>query len=368
MADPRVQKLASVLVNYSLEAKVNQKMLITTNPLGEELALKVYEEGIRSGAHVMILCAFPREREILLKNASDAQMDFISPIDQMIYTDYNLILKIGAEQNTRALSAIDPKRISRRSRATQPLLKTMLGRINKGELKWCFTEFPTNASAQEADMSLADYEDFVYDAGKLNSSDPVGEWKALSAQMQVLVNWLKGHDKVILKGNDIDLNLSIQGRSFIVADGKENFPDGEIYTSPVENSANGWVRFSYPAIFSGNEVTHVELWFEDGRVIKEKADKGQNLLTSALDTDAGSRVLGELGIGMNYAIPRFSKNMLFDEKLGGTFHLALGAGLPEAGGMNESGLHWDMLCDMHDSQVTVDGELFYQKGKPVLWK
>jgi aminopeptidase len=160
--------------------------------------------------------------------------------------------------------------------------------------------------------------------------------------------------------------MSIEGRTFIPCAGEENFPDGEIFTSPVEDSVNGWIRFKYPAIFDGNEVEDIELWFEKGKVVKEKAGKNQELLTSLLDTDPGARYLGEWGIGTNYGITRFTKNMLFDEKLGGTIHLAVGLGFAEAGGNNASGLHWDMLCDMAEAEITIDGELFYKNGKPVV--
>lgn len=217
-------------------------------------------------------------------------------------------------------------------------------------------------------MSLAEYQDFVFNAGKLNEPDPVAAWKKEGERMAALVDWLKGRDQVVLKGKDIDLRMSIKGRTFIAADGHENFPDGEIFTGPVEDSVEGWVRFQYPAIYGGREVIDVELWFEGGKVVKEKAAKGEELLTSLLNTDSGARFLGELGIGTNYDIPRFTKNMLFDEKLGGTVHLAVGASYPETGGKNESAIHWDMLCDMNDGEITIDGELFYKDGKPVMWK
>jgi aminopeptidase len=220
--------------------------------------------------------------------------------------------------------------------------------------------------AQEADMSLSDYREFVYGAGLLNDPDPVARWREEGERQQKLIKWLAGKNQVTLQGANVDLKFSIKDRTFKEADGKYNFPDGEIFTGPVEESANGWIRFGYPAIYSGQEVTDIELWFENGRVVKEKASKGQELLTSLLNTDAGARFLGEWGIGTNYGIGRFSKNMLFDEKLGGTIHLAVGASYPETGGKNDSGLHWDMLCDMAESEITIDGALFYKNGKPVI--
>jgi aminopeptidase len=200
----------------------------------------------------------------------------------------------------------------------------------------------------------------------LNEEDPVAFWKEEGRKQTELADWLKGHDQVMLKGANVDITLSIRDRRFEISDGRYNFPDGEIFTSPVEDSVNGWIRFKYPAIHQGQEVNDIELWFEHGRVVRERAEKNQDLLTSLLNTDAGARVLGEWGIGTNYGIQRFSKNMLFDEKIGGTIHFAVGFGFPECGSRNESGLHWDMLCDMAESEIQIDGELFYKDGKTVI--
>ena len=215
-------------------------------------------------------------------------------------------------------------------------------------------------------MSLQDYQDFVYGACMVDQEYPVAAWRAMSAEQQRLVDWLAGRQQVRIKGANVDLTLSAAGRTFMNSDGHENFPDGEIFTSPVENATQGWVRFSYPALFGGQEVEDIQLWFEDGMVVKEQAAKGQELLTSLLNTDDGARRLGELGIGTNYNIQRFTKHMLFDEKIGGTIHLAVGAGFPEAGSENTSGIHWDMLCNMAESEITVDGDLFYKDGQFVV--
>lgn len=239
-------------------------------------------------------------------------------------------------------------------------------RAARNEVRWCVTVYPTHAMAQEADLSLSDYREFVYGAGLLNEPDPVAKWREEGERQQKLIDWLAGKDQVTLKGSNTDLQMSIKGRTFKEADGKYNFPDGEIFTGPVEDSVNGWIRFRYPAIYSGQGVTDIELWFENGKVVKEKASKGQELLTSLLNTDTGARFIGEWGIGTNYGIQRFTKNMLFDEKIGGTIHLAVGASYPETGGKNDSGLHWDMLCDMTESEIHVDGELFYKNGNPVV--
>lgn len=366
MSDPRVTKLAQVLVHYSLALQPGEKFVLVTGPAAEPLNLAVYKEAILAGAHVLVQQPIPGSNEIFFKYASDEQLDYVSPFQEFVMDNMDAYLSIGATVNTRSLSGVDPKRQSRTSKASAPLFAKVMQRFADGKLKWCGTRFPTHASAQEADMSLSEYEDFVYSAGLLHLDDPVAAWKAVGEQQQKLVDWLTGRDKAVLKGANIDLELSIKGRNFVKACGRENFPDGEIFTSPVETSVNGWVRFGYPAIYSGREVTNIELWFEDGKIVKEKASKGEELLTALLNTDDGSRILGEWGIGTNYGINRFTKDMLFDEKMGGTIHLAVGAGFPECGSQNTSGVHWDMLCDMADSEITVDGDLFYRNGRPVV--
>ncbi len=366
MADPRVAQLARVLVHYSLELKPGQQFAIRTTPLADELTREVYREAVIAGANVTVQSSVPGLDEIFFKNASDAQLDHVSPVQKLVTETFDAVLSVDADSNTRTLSGADPARIARARKAGAELSSIFMQRSASGALRWCVTAFPTNAMAQEADMSLSDYADFVFNAGLLNEPDPVAAWRKEGERQRALIAWLTGKRQVVLKGPSIDMTLSIEGRKFQEADGKFNFPDGEIFTGPVEDSANGWVRFRYPAIYAGQEVTDIELWFEKGRVVKEKASKGQELLTSLLNTDPGARYLGEWGIGTNYGIQRFTKNMLFDEKIGGTIHFAVGAGYPETGSKNESGLHWDMLCDMNESEIRVDGELFYQNGRPVV--
>ena len=366
MTDPRVQKLAQVLVHYSLDLREGEEFSLSTTPLAEELSLAVYEEAIKAGAQVLVQNQLPGFEEIFFKLGSDAQIQYISPVQSLVIEKFNAMLVIEAEQNTRELTNVDPARLALRRSARAGVFKRMLERMGSGELKWCATVYPTHAGAQEAEMSLREYQDFVYSAGMLDLPDPVAAWREEDARQQRLIAWLAGKDQMLIQGKDVDLRLALGGRAFMGASGKENFPDGEIYTSPVEESANGWIRFAYPCIYDGREVIDVELWFEDGKIVKEKAAKGQEFLTALLDTDPGSRYLGELGIGTNYQIPRFTKNMLFDEKLGGTIHLAVGGGFPEVGGKNESGVHWDMLCDMAQSEMRLDGVLFYKDGKFVI--
>jgi aminopeptidase len=364
MTDPRVRKLADLLVNYSLTVQPGETMLIDSARPGEELALAVYTETLQAGGIPTLLASFPRATELFYKYSSDAQIQFIPPM-MSVYETYDRILSIFADQNTRSLSDIDPTRRAKWLQANNTYFKLMNEREERCE--WCSTMFPTYASAQEANMSLPDFENFVYGAGMLDLDDPIAGWKAFDMRSQVLVDWINGHHQVVLKGRDVDLSMSVKGRTFTAAVGRSNFPDGEVATSPVEDSANGWIRFRHGAIIMGQEVANIQLWFENGRVVKEKADKGQESLTALLNTDAGSRYLGELAVGTNYNITRVTHNMLFDEKMGGTIHVALGEGFPHRGGKNQSGLHWDILCDMWEGEITVDGELFYRNGMPILW-
>ena len=366
MSDPRIEKLAQIMVHYSLKIKPGQLVHLQTSPLADEFNLAFIEGVTKAGGYVLASNEIPGAREVFLKHASNKQLDFVSPVSKMIVDTFDARMVVQADSNTRELAGVDPKKIARSRKAGAPLFKTMLQRIEKKQMAWCLTVYPTDAMAQEANMSLSNYREFVYEAGMLNAKDPVALWKAEEQKQKKLVKWLNGKKNVVLKGDNIDMNFSIKGRKFIPCAGDLNFPDGEIFTSPVENSVNGWVRFKYPALFGGQEIEDIELWFEKGKVVNEKAARNQELLTAQLNTDEGARFLGEWGIGTNYNIKKFTKNILFDEKLGGTIHLALGLGFEEAGGKNKSGLHWDMLCDMANSEILVDGKLFYKNGKPVI--
>ncbi|OGN93574.1 MAG: hypothetical protein A2Z71_10735 [Chloroflexi bacterium RBG_13_50_21] len=366
MPDPRTAKLAKLLINYSLDIKPGQTLRISASPLVSEMTLAAYEEAVKAGAHVLVEQPLEEASELFYQFASDEQLDFISPVRKLIVETFDADLRIEASSNRRMLSGVNPDRIARNAKARAGLSKTFIDRSARKELSWCLTVYPNNANAQDADMSLRDYTEFVFAAGMLNEENPIEYWKEEGQRQKKLVEWLKDRDRVVLKGSYIDMAFSIQGRKFERCDGKYNFPDGEIFTGPVEDSAEGWVRFRYPAIYMEQEITDIELWFENGMVVKEKASKNQELLTSTLNTDDGARFLGEWGIGTNYGITKFTKDMLFDEKIGGTIHFAVGTGYPETGSKNYSAIHWDMLCDMADSEVTVDNDLFYKDGKPVI--
>ncbi|HAF62001.1 MAG TPA: hypothetical protein DCK95_06715 [Anaerolineaceae bacterium] len=217
-------------------------------------------------------------------------------------------------------------------------------------------------------MSLSEYEDFVYSAMFCDREDPVAEWQKLHQKQQVLVDWLKGREQVEIHGEHVNLAFSVKDRTFVNSSGKANMPCGEIFTGPVEDSAQGSVTFTYPAIENGRVVENVRLTFEKGKVVKAQADKNQDFLEKMIATDTGSCFLGEFGIGTNFGIQRFTKQILFDEKIGGTFHLALGAGYPETGSVNKSGIHWDLICALgKDGEILIDDEPFFKDGNFILW-
>jgi aminopeptidase len=367
MADQRLLRLAQVLVRYSLEIKKGDRLAIQTGPIAAPLVNEVVREAVRAGAFPETFVSLPGTQEIVLKEGSDEQLQYIPPSLRMVIEEYETQLQLFSQENTKALSGVDPARLALAREASRELSKTYMRRSAEGSLRWCIAMFPTNAYAQDANMSLSDFEDFVYHACFLDDEDPVARWQELSRQQERLVQRLKDKHTVHLRGQDTDLTLSIAGRGFINADGHRNFPDGEFFTSPIEDSANGTIRFSFPASFAGRSVEDVRLRFEKGVVVEATAAQGQDYLDKMLGLDEGARRLGEFAFGNNRNVDRCTKNILFDEKMGGTVHLALGAGFPEVGGVNQSALHWDMVCDLRNGgEVYVDDELFSKDGQFVV--
>lgn len=362
--DPRTSKLADILVNYSLEVKSGEWVVINADASATPLVKEIVRNILEAGGNPTVLLSDVRISEAQLRFASNEHLQWVSPISELVYEKADATISILGNENTRSLSGIDPKKQATRAAANRNLSKRFMQRAADGEVNWVVAQYPCPAYAQESDMSLRDYADFVYGATFADKSDPVSKWQAFHDRQERLIDWLKGRDKMLVRGPNIDLALSIKDRIFINADGKNNMPDGEIFTGPIEDSVSGWVRFNYPAIRGGMEVDNVEFQFYGGKVSKATAGKNQDYLLTQLNTDAGARFLGEFAIGTNYGIRQFSKNILFDEKIGGTLHMAVGAGYPETGSRNESAIHWDFICDMRaDSEITVDGELFYKNGE-----
>jgi len=364
MADPRVETVAKILVDYSVKVRPNQLVRISGGSGGAPLILAVYRKVLERGAHPFLQVVPEEAEELFYTYASDAQLDYVPPFRKDIIEQIGASIGIWTDVNTKQLTNADPAKQIRQAVAMRPLSDRFLERAAKKELRWTGTLYPTQAFAQDAEMSLRDFEDFVYGACLVHESDPIKAWRKISKAQQRLVDWLNKARKIHVVGPDTDLKLEVTGRKWINCDGHENFPDGEIFTGPIEQSVNGHIRYTYPACVDGREVEDVRLWFKDGKVVKATAAKNEEFLLKMLKTDKGARYVGEFSFGTNSGIQRFTKNTLFDEKIGGTIHLALGKGYPESGSKNNSAIHWDMVCDLRDGgEVRVDGTLFLKDGK-----
>ena len=365
MKDQRLEKLARVLVEYSTGVKPGDNVCVSGEDSAIPFIKEVAKQAILAGGNVKWFVDMPELDEFLLKNGKPEQ------IEQPNYrfgecARADVWISAWGTDNVSTLSSIDGDTLKRRRLANSENRKIYNTRSRNGELRWCGTQFPLNGDAQYAGMSLDEYEDFVYGAGFIDRDDPVAEWKKMSEYQQKWADRLNKVSELEIFSEKTHITLSVKDRKWINCCGNENFPDGEIFTSPVEDSVNGYITFSYPALMNGNEFKNVRLEFENGKIIKASCDDEQmtQKLLTYIDTDEGSRFLGEVAFGTNYGIKRFSRNILFDEKIGGTMHMALGAGFPEAGGKNDSAIHWDMINDMTKcGRVLADGVVIYENGR-----
>ncbi len=372
MRDPRLDKLADVIVRYSTGVKKGQLVRLHGEPIALPLLEAIYEKVIQAGAHVHFQCVPDSLADLFFEHATRGQLEYVSPISKYMVKQIDVSIGLWAETNTKSMSQVDPKKQATMSKARRQIMKTFMKRAADGELKWCGTLYPTAASAQDAEMSLRAYEDFVFRAGMLHKRDPVAEWQKLQKQQQKVVDYLTGRKELrFTAANGTDLTVNVEGMTWINCCGHENFPDGEVFTGPnlkaKDGGVNGFVRYSFPAVHHGREVHDIELTFDKGKVVKAAASRNQDFLKKMIAMDPGAARLGEIAIGTNYQIQQYTKNTLFDEKIGGTFHAAIGAGYPETGNTNNSGLHWDMVCDMRPAagggQIEVDGEVISKNGK-----
>ena len=364
--DKRIEKFADILVGHSANIVPGDRVLIEATTAAEPLIKALYAAILDRGGHPHLQLKFPQQEAIFFEHAKGTQLDFIPTFTKLAYEEFESRIRIHSETNTQALSLVDPAKQARRQRTLASILETQMRRGAENDFKWVTTLYPTQAYADEARMSLKDYQDFVYKAcfADAATQDPVAKWKEYQVKQAEIIKHIEGHDKVEVSGPNVDLSLSIKGRVFKNSFGENNMPDGEIFTGPVEESVNGWVRFTYPAIYQGRVVEGVELTFRDGKVVKATATKNQEFLLEMLEADAGAKYLGEWAIGTNFNIDQFTGQILFDEKIGGSFHMALGAGYPDTGSLNKSIIHWDMICDMRqDSAISFDGELVYRNGE-----
>jgi aminopeptidase len=362
--DPRLAALGDVIAGHSLHLGEGDLVLIQGPSLAEPLLAELTRAALGHGAIPRVRVSLDGVDAAYLARASDHQLSWLPPyvMEEMDAIDARISV-IGA-WNTRELSGIEPAKLAARQAAVRPVTDRFMQRSASGELRWCVTAFPCEAFAQDCDMSLQAYERFVYGAGWLDAPDPVAAWRSYAERLEVLRERLSEVRTLRVLAQDTDITVGVAGRTWVASKGERNFPDGEVYTGPIETQTTGRVRFTFPAVIAGREVEDVRLEFEDGRVVRHGAAAGQDYLEQMLALDDGSSILGEFAIGTNYAVDRFTKQILFDEKMGGTFHMALGAGYPNTGSTNKSALHWDMVCDLRDGgEIRADGEPIYRDGR-----
>jgi aminopeptidase len=367
MRDQRCDALAQILVQYSTKVAKGDVCVIQGTSGAEPLIQAVYEEVLRAGGLPILQMSTEQAQSAFFELAQDEQLDWVPPTATWAAENADVRFAILGDENTRALSQADPKKQSRAQQARRALMETSMRRAAEGEYRWNVTLFPTHAYASEAGMSLAAYEDFYYKACLATDEEPVTAWLRASDEVRRLADWIEGKEEVHIVGPGTDLKLGVADRTWVPCVGTHNMPDGEFFTGPVEDSVNGEVAFSFPAVYGGREVAGVRFKFEDGKVVDASADRGEAFLHEMLDSDDGSRRLGELGIGTNYGISTGTKEILLDEKIGGTIHLAIGMSYPETGGVNSSAVHWDMVCDLRQGgTITVDGTELQRDGKFVV--
>lgn len=352
MKDSRVEKLADILVNYSVKVKKGDTVLIRGDELGKPLLLEVYRKVVEAGGNPLLSISFDEMNKIFYDHASKAQLSHTSKIKLYEAKNCDAVIIVHAPANSKALSAVDPAKMTMRSRANKPISEII---VNKK--KWVLTNYPTQALAQDAEMSIDEYEEFLFGATNL-------DWAKVEKEQERIKKVIDKGNTIRIVGKDTDLTFSIKGRKGIKCCGNSNMPDGEIFYAPVENSANGHIFYDFPAIHNGKEVSGIRLGFEKGKVVKATAEKNEEYLFAMLDTDKGARYIGEFGIGTNYGIKRFTRDILFDEKIGGTIHLAVGRSYEESGGKNDSAIHWDMIKDLrHGGAIYLDGKRIQENGK-----
>ena len=356
-------KYAKLLVNYCLEIKAGEKLFIASSTLAEPLVREVYREALSKGAHVEVDLAFRGKSRIFFEKATGDQLSYQPVLKSEAMNNFDAYLAIRAPFNLKEDQSIDPKKRAKRSAALKGLSKAYFDRTASKDLKRSLCQFPTQASAQEADMSLEEYQNFVYNACNLFDENPEQAWLDRRASQQKIIDFLNQRDKIRYVGNGTDISFSVKDRIWINSDGQTNMPSGEVFTGPIENTVNGTVHFSYPAIFMGKEVQGITLHVEDGQVKDWSANRGKDILDEVFKIE-GARYFGEVAIGTNYNIQQATKNILFDEKIGGTIHMAVGQSYKQTGGTNQSAVHWDMIADMKDGgKIYADDEMIYENGE-----
>lgn len=359
------EKYAAVLVDYSTDVQKGDLVIIKGESImAKDLVKAVYKRALEKGANPIIRASFGDMAEDFIKYATDEQLDYVDPITKLEYEIVDKYISIGAPLNVKNMARADKTKLARRSKATRELSELLLDRAAKKEASWVIADVPTHGLAQEAKMSFDEYSEFLFNACFLNLNDPVAKLKEMDVQQKKWAEYLDKASKIRIVGEKTDITFSTAGRKWISCSGLNNYPDGEVFTSPVEDSANGEIYFDFPAIYRGSEAHKIHMTLENGKVVKATAEKGEEFLNAMLDIDEGARFVGEIAIGTNEMIQDVTGNILFDEKIGGSIHMAVGSSYPETGGKNVSGLHWDIIKNMKEGgEIYADDVLFYKDGK-----
>lgn len=358
-----LNKYAHLLVNYCLEIKKGETVYIQSTTLAEELVREVYREAIKVGAHPEVDLMFREKHKIFLDHAVEHQLEYISPIKSTVINEFDAYLNIRAPFNLREDANVDPAKRTKSALAGKELSDIFSKRTAEGSLRRTLCQYPTQASAQEAAMSLEEYQQFVFGACHLYDADPAQSWREIRKTQQRIVDYLNECEMIRYKNDLSDISFSVAGRIWINSDGRVNMPSGEVFTGPVEDSVEGVIHYNYPSIYMGQEVQGVTFVVQNGQIKEWHAERGMEVLDEIMKID-GARHFGEVAIGTNYNIQKPTKNILFDEKIGGTIHMAIGQSYLQTGGKNESVIHWDLIADMtHNGQIYADDKLIYENGK-----
>lgn len=362
------EKYAKVLVDYSVDVQKGDLVCLTAQSSeAKDLVKAIYTRIIQKGGHVITHTPITDLNGVFLKYASDEQLDYIDPIVKMEYETADKFISIGAPLNTKSMAKADLTKLARRSKATKALSEIIMNRSADGTCKWVIADVPTNALAQEAKMSLDEYSEFLFNSCYLNLDDPVKKLKELDEKQTKWANYLNNVKQIHIIGDRTDITFNTENRKWISCSGMNNYPDGEVFTSPVEDGINGEIYFDFPQNYHGNSAEGVHLWIENGLITKAVADKGEDFLHAMINMDEGSHRIGEIAVGTNDEIQEITGNILFDEKIGGAIHMAVGASYPETGGKNVSGLHWDMIKNMKNGgKIYADDILIYENGKFII--
>ncbi|PLX69027.1 MAG: aminopeptidase [Denitrovibrio sp.] len=357
------KKMAKLICEYSLGLKEGDIFLVRAETVAEPLVKEFVRHSLEMGAHPILRVMISEQQSVFYKYASEKQLEFIAPSVMADAENITAQVFIDSTDNTKQLTNCDKKKISTYAKSMRKVRDILMDREQKGEFRWSLCPYPTQAMAQDAEMSLDEYSEFVYNACKLNAADPVAAWNEVDMYQKQVVDILTGTKEIHIVGKNTDITFNVTDRKWVNCNGHHNMPDGEVFTSPVEDGVNGQIYFDLPTSYMGVEAGGITLKIENGEIKEASAEKGNDFLQSVLDTDEGSRLIGEIAFGLNENIDKPTKNILFDEKIGRTIHMAVGASYPETGGKNKSGIHWDMIKGMHDGKVYADGKLIYSDGR-----